>query len=168
MAWLGCTPTDPPPPEAIRLDSMTARVRTALQEGASLPAEWITQYFELGESYCAQHADSVRCPRFYYVTAFWVFHRHQDPQLAVKYLHRIITEYPTVKGAPNALWQKALIYEAIGNLQGARSAYKSLIARYPTDSLAPLARQAVHLIDSVQSAQNIVSSKGQTESDGTP
>ncbi len=149
FALLACQMRPTPSPEALRLDSALARVHSSIRTSRAVNPSAEVQFIELGEHYCANHRDSVRCPRFYYTAAFLMLHRRQNPELAIKYLHRIVLDYPNSPRAPDALWQKALIYESMGKPQGARSAYKSLITRYPNDSLAQLARQAIRLIDSL-------------------
>ena len=55
---------------------------------------------------------------------------HQDDALAQ--YRRLVSEFPTSRLAPVALYNIALVYEARGDLAAAIAAYRELVAAYPT------------------------------------
>ncbi len=136
-------------PEARALDSLNTAAYRLLQKDGRIDPEWMGTFFEKGDHYCGDHRDSVRCPRFYYLAAHMVMKQTGNAWVGIRYLHRIVRDYPRSPMAPQALWEKALIYEMIQDREGARAAYKALMTRYPDDSLAELARRAIDLIDSL-------------------
>ncbi len=142
-------PLHPADPEARRLDSLNEAAHALLQQQRPIAPEWMGRFIEKGEAYCGKQHDSLRCPRFYYLAAHMVMTQTGQSDVGIKYLHRIVKEYPHSPIAPQALWEKALIYEMTQNKEGARAAYKALMVRYPDDSLADLARKAIQLIDSL-------------------
>jgi len=55
---------------------------------------------------------------------------HQDEALAQ--YRRLVSEFPSSRLAPVALYNIALVYEARGDLAGAIAAYRELVTTYPT------------------------------------